>query len=105
MIDKISQDSLLQQMEQIKLSMGSEKLFGTEKKGGGFNEALGKLISDVDNSQKDADLSMQKLAAGENVSVQDVVMKLEEADVSFRIMKEIRDKLMQAYKDIISIQA
>jgi flagellar hook-basal body complex protein FliE len=104
MINQISQDSLLREMSQIQREMSPEKLFGEDKKSGGFGEALGKLISDVDNSQKEADLSIKKLATGENNSIQDVVMKLEEADVSFRIMKEIRDKILQAYKDLIAQQ-
>ena len=68
-----------------------------------FDEVLGKLIKDVDNAQKDADVSIKQLAAGESNSIQDVVLKLEEADVAFQLMKEVRNKLLEAYKEVLTM--
>jgi flagellar hook-basal body complex protein FliE len=69
-----------------------------------FQDMLTDLLQDVDRAQKQADNSIEKLAAGKPVSVQDVVLRLEEADLAFRMMKEIRDKLVQAYKEVMSTQ-
>lgn len=69
-----------------------------------FQDVLGKLIQEVDQAQKSADDSIQSLAVGENENLQDVVLKMEEAELTFRLMKQIRDKLIQAYKEVISIQ-
>ena len=71
-----------------------------------FEDMLMKLIEDVDAKQKVADDSIKALATGsEDVSIQEVVMKMEEADMTFRLMKEIRDKLVEAYKEIMSMQS
>ncbi|OVE77707.1 flagellar hook-basal body complex protein FliE [bacterium F16] len=70
-----------------------------------FGDMLTKLIEEVDDKQKIADESIKQLATGEETSIQDVVMKLEEADMTFRLMKEIRDKLVAAYKEVMSMSS
>ena len=70
-----------------------------------FKDLFTNLIDDVDNAQEVADKSIDKLASGESTSIQDVVMKMEEADVAFKLMKEVRDKLMSAYKEVMSMQS
>lgn len=77
---------------------------GTPAEGVPFSEMLGDLLNNVDQAQKQADESIQRLAAGDSVSLQDVVLRLEEADLTFRLMKEIRDKLISAYKEVMSMQ-
>jgi len=108
MIDRISSDLLLQQMEQMKESMNSSSpgaVAPDDASEGDFRKVLSKLISDVDSAQKDADVSLKGLATGETTSIQEVVMKMEQADLSFKLMKEIRDKLLTAYKDILTMQS
>jgi len=76
------------------------------KDGPDFEKVFTQLIQDVDQAQKTADGSIKALATGNGQEqLQDVVLKLEEAELTFRLMKEIRDKLIQAYKEIISIQS
>lgn len=108
MVEQISTDMLLKEMEQLQSSMPSAEPQAAVPEGSGeddFKNVLGKLIDDVDQAQKAADVSLQKLATGESTSIQDVVLKMEEADVSFRLMKEIRDKLMSAYKEVMSMSS
>jgi flagellar hook-basal body complex protein FliE len=109
MIDKISSDMLLGQMEQMKESVNTVAPPEAEVPEGSsemdFKNVLGSLIKEVDQAQKEADSSLKGLATGETNSIQEVVMKMEEADVSFKLMKEIRNKLLQAYKDIMSMQS
>ena len=94
------------QISNITALLQSREMIGTEKtEKGSFGTMLTDLIQDVDNKQKAADLSIKQLAAGENISVQEIVMKLEEADITFQLMKEIRDKLVSAYKEIMSMQS
>jgi len=96
----ISAESLLQVAEQLKDS-GAEKRI--EEGAPEFQEMLNKLISEVDEAQKEADQSIQSLASGDPTSIQDVVMKMEEADLAFKLMKEVRDKLITAYKETITM--
>lgn len=102
MIDKISPDMLLKNIDQLKSSVNQQAEAPETTLGADFKSVLGNLIEDVDNAQKEADVSLKKLATGETNSIQEVVMKMEQADVSFKMMLEIRNKLLQAYKDIMS---
>ena len=70
-----------------------------------FQHLLSGLLSEVDQVQEEADASLERLATGESTSVQDVVLKMEEADLTLKLMKEIRDKLIQAYKETTTMQA
>ncbi|MBN2641860.1 MAG: flagellar hook-basal body complex protein FliE [Victivallales bacterium] len=107
MIDEISNEQLLQQMQEIRSSINTESVQKASEPGQldqEFGQVLDKLITDVDQAQKEADMSIQQLATGETTSIQDVVMKIEQADVSFQLMKEIRNKLLEAYKEIMTMQ-
>lgn len=71
----------------------------------GFGEMLGKMVENVDTIQKTADAKLEGLVTGQTRSIQDVVLKMEEADIAFNLMKEVRDKLVHAYKEILSMQS
>jgi flagellar hook-basal body complex protein FliE len=105
MVEKISADMMLKEMQQIETSLQATEAKDTPGTSGTdeFSNVLGKLINDVDQAQKAADVSLKKLATGENTSIQEVVLKMEEADVSFRLMKEIRDKLLAAYREVMGM--
>ena len=104
MINELNTDNLraLQtQLEQLDGLKATPKSEGSNAPS--FDEVLGQLIDEVDSAQKEADLSIKQLAAGESNSIQDVVIKLEEADVAFQLMKEVRNKLLEAYKEVLSM--
>ena len=69
-----------------------------------FEDLLKGLVSQVDSLQKDADASIKGLATGETTDVHDVTIKMAEAGVAFDLMMEIRNKLVDAYQQIIKMQ-
>ena len=107
MIENISSGDFVRQFDQLNNNNAISQSQPASKSSNGteFKEILGNVITDVYQAQKDADLSLESLAKGENTSIQDVVMKMEEADLSFKLMKEVRNKLLEAYKEIMSMQA
>jgi len=106
MVDQISTDTLLSQLEQLKAQSSDLANGGSSKPvdGSEFKNVLGNLINEVDQAQKQADVSLKGLASGDTNNIQEVVMKMEQADVSFNLMVEIRNKLVAAYKEIMSGQ-
>ena len=66
-----------------------------------FGKILSSYINDVSNLQHNAAESLQKLATGEIKDVHQVMIAMNEAGVAFKLMMEIRNKLVQAYKQII----
>ncbi|MCB1196207.1 flagellar hook-basal body complex protein FliE [bacterium] len=66
-----------------------------------FGKILAGYIDDVSKLQHGANESLQKLATGEIKDVHQVMVAMNEAGVAFKLMMEIRNKLVQAYKEII----
>jgi len=62
-----------------------------------FQEALDALSQ----SQQNSDELMQKLAMGEDVELHQVMIAAEQTDVNFRVAVAIRDKLVEAYREIM----
>ena len=69
-----------------------------------FNDILKSLVDEVDALQKSADASIQGLVTGETKDIHDVTVKMEEAGVAFELMMEIRNKLVDAYQQIMRMQ-
>lgn len=72
--------------------------------GASFADTLKKFVSDVNTMQGKADESIQKMASGEITDVHQVMTAVEEANVSFNMMMEIRNKVMDAYQEIMRMR-
>ena len=70
-----------------------------------FKDLLSGLVDKVDALQKDADTSIKSLVTGETQDLHNVTIKMEEAGVAFDLMMEIRNKLLEAYQEILRMQA
>ena len=70
-----------------------------------FRDLLSGLVQQVDSLQKEADASIQGLATGETTDIHDVTVKMEEAGIAFELMMEIRNKLIEAYQQIVKMQS
>lgn len=75
------------------------KTVGAEEES--FKDVLGKFVGDVNQLQKQADTSVNKLASGEITDIHSVMVKVEEANLSFSLMMEIRNKIVEGYKEIL----
>ena len=65
-----------------------------------FAEIVSGLISEVNESQNVAESNAEGLAKGE-VGIMDAVVSLNEADLSLRMMIQIRDRALDAYQRIM----
>ena len=54
--------------------------------------------------QQDADHAVEKLVAGEDVNPAEVLTAVQKADIAFKLMMQIRNKMVQAYNDVQSIR-
>ncbi len=83
-----------------------QKATGPAKQNGSasFKDTLNGFLSDVNQMQQKADQSIQKMMAGEITDVHQVMTSVEEANVAFNMMMEIRNKVMDAYQEIMRIR-
>jgi len=72
--------------------------------GADFKQMLDGYMDQVNHLQVQADKAVVDLAAGKMDNLHQVVAAVNEADLSFRLMMEIRNKLLDAYKEIMHMQ-
>ena len=94
----VQAESLLKDLQSDKLNKSPAADSQTS-----FEDVLSRYLEDVNKTQQTADESIRQLANGENTSIQDVVTKLNEADIAFQMMKEVRNKLVEAYKEVMNM--
>jgi flagellar hook-basal body complex protein FliE len=74
------------------------------EKGGAFGEILKDAISTVNQLQKQSDQEIQKLMTGESQDLNNTVIAIQKADLSFQMMMQVRNKIVQAYQEIMRMQ-
>lgn len=96
-------DIAVGKMEINSLSVPRE---GQRKAGsaGGFSDALFKAVAEVNSLHQDADKRILNVQAGRSDNLHEAIIALEKADVSFRTMLTVRNKLIEAYQEIMRMQ-
>jgi len=69
-----------------------------------FENLLGNLVSDVSQKQAAANNSANALLSGQNVSLHQTMISMEEANLSFQMMLEVRNKLLDSYQELMRMQ-
>jgi len=74
-----------------------------EKKDSSFGEILKTYLQKVNTEQKIADEMINRFLAGE-ADIHQVMIALEKAELSFQLMMQVRNKLIEAYHEIMRMQ-
>lgn len=73
-------------------------------KGAAFGDVLKQSMSEVNRLQEKADASITALASGEKTSLHDTMIAMEQASISFKLMMQVRNKIVEAYQEMMRIQ-
>jgi flagellar hook-basal body complex protein FliE len=71
---------------------------------GGFMNSLQQAISKANDIQIQANQATEALMTGQTQNIHQTMVALQEADVSFQLMMQIRNKLLTAYEEIQRMQ-
>lgn len=72
--------------------------------GPSFAEMLGKAVNNVNGLQQDANKIARAFEMGQSgVDITDVMIATQKSSVSFQAMTQVRNKLVQAYQDIMQM--
>ena len=85
---------------------GTPKISNSDSKNSGFAntaKAAEKYISNVDDLQQSSDMSIKDLLSGKNEDITSVVSAVAKADVSFKLLVGVRNKLIEAYKQTMNM--
>ena len=69
-----------------------------------FDDTLKDFMSDVSSLQNEAQDATNKMIAGEPIDVHDVMIAAEKAKTSFELLMELRNKTIEAYRELIRMQ-
>lgn len=89
--------------------MGEFKTLGVDKAQGAsptesFSDTLKKAVTEVNELQKTSDKAMQNLATGRTDNVPEVMIAAERADIALKLMVQVRNKIIDAYQEVMKMQ-
>lgn len=92
-------DDIRRQLQDI--SIKSNLTTPTEQPGEKFSAFLENAINEVNQDQLQAEKSVQDYVSGKETNLHNTLLSLEKADLSFKMMMQVRNKLMEAYQQIM----
>jgi len=69
-----------------------------------FGETFKDFMNDVNTLQRESGRTVEKFLTGEIENVHDVMVAVEKAGISFELMMEIRNKMIEAYHEVMRMQ-
>jgi flagellar hook-basal body complex protein FliE len=96
----IDSSSLREQRENIAPAGES----GASGKATTFGDFLQNLVQETNQAAVTADQKLQDVAAGRNKDLHGAVLAMEKADVQFRLLSQVRNKVIEAYREIMRMQ-
>ena len=86
----------------LPMPIDTARVAGTS--GAGFQSLVGDLVSQVASKQAAAGESVNQMLSGQNVSLHQTMIAMEEASISFQLMVEVRNKLLESYQELMRMQ-
>lgn len=77
---------------------------GTKSAAGGFQSALSDAITRVEQFQQSSQSSIDKFLSGEDEEVHKVALATQQAQLSFDLFLQIRNKVVSAYQEVMRMQ-
>ncbi len=72
--------------------------------GASFKDMLMNSLNEVNSMQQQANRAVEQMATGEDVSAAEVLTAVQKADIAFRMMMQIRNKIAQAYDEVKNVR-
>jgi len=69
-----------------------------------FAATLNEAINSVNDLQTTSNKAMQNLATGRTDNVAEVMISAERADLALKLMMQVRNKIIDAYQEIMKMQ-
>lgn len=84
--------------------LSGRKTAPIQQMGDKFGQMLKTSMAEVNQAQISANKAAEQIAAGETKNLHGAMIKLEEADISLRLMVQVRNKAVEAYQEIMRMQ-
>ncbi|MBW2644631.1 MAG: flagellar hook-basal body complex protein FliE [Deltaproteobacteria bacterium] len=71
---------------------------------GSFGKVLKSKIEEINKLQLDADSAIAKVELSDSGSIHEAMIALEKASISFKTMLQVRNKILEAYQEVMRMQ-
>ncbi len=72
--------------------------------GPSFADTLAQSLDKVNTLQKEADVAIQDFATGDTRNIHETMIAVSKADVAFRLTMQVRNKMVEAYQEVMRMQ-
>lgn len=103
-VPSIPQQELQQITPDVSTTTGTQSVAMPGSSGASFENMLGDFVGEVNARQTAANDAISGLMSGKNVSLHQAMISMEEASVSFQMMVEVRNKLLDSYQELMRMQ-
>ncbi|MCW2956690.1 MAG: flagellar hook-basal body protein FliE [Thermoleophilia bacterium] len=93
-------------LSKVDSGTGTDKVGGADGggDGGGFAGILKGKLAELNASQKDSAAATQSIATGTVDDVAQTMMRIEQASVSMQMATQVRNKVLEAYQEVLRMQ-
>jgi flagellar hook-basal body complex protein FliE len=70
----------------------------------GFKESFQTSLNQVNNLQAQAHTAMEDLAVGRSGNLHETMIAVQKAEISFKMLAQVRNKVMSAYQEVMRMQ-
>ena len=84
-------------------SSGMPKVGSSDDKKAEFADVVKNYISNVSDLQQSSNVSIKDLLSGKNEDITSVISAVAKADISFKLLVGVRNKLIEAYKQTMNM--
>lgn len=72
--------------------------------GPSFADTLTQSLNKVNDLQKEADKAIQDFVSGETRNIHETMIAVSKADLAFRLTMQVRNKIVEAYQEVLRTQ-
>lgn len=95
----INQTNPLQQLSELQKQAQTNDVEDSK-----FGNVLNQAMEEIDHLQNESHQEIEKVLGGDITDVHSAMIAMQKADLSFQMMMQIRNKLVEAYHEIMRMQ-
>ena len=80
------------------------KKIGAQEDGTSFADTLTESLDKVNDLQKEADVAIEDFATGKTRNIHETMIAVNKADLAFRLTMQVRNKIVEAYQEVMRTQ-
>ncbi len=94
----------IQSISPLSIADATKTTQSASSEGGDFFSILKETIGEVNKEQVKADTALGEIATGQVKDLHQAAIAIDKAEISMKVMLEVRNKAINAYKELLKTQ-